>query len=109
MLAAAGLPITGMVHVTGGGLPGNLPRALPDGLTARIETARWAPAPIFGLIGDQGRVAEGEMFRTFNMGIGFALIARPGAASQIIELAAGFGHESFVVGEVVPGDEVRIE
>lgn len=102
------LPIFGFVHVTGGGLPGNLPRALPDGLTARVDPSRWAPAPIFRLIQDQGRLAEQDMFHTFNMGIGFALITGPATAEATINLLARHNHEAFVIGTVMAGDEVTI-
>ncbi len=102
------LPVLGMVHVTGGGLPGNLPRALPDGLTAHVDPSRWEPPPIFGLIRDQGRIAQDEMFRTFNMGVGFALITVDDAAPGVIELLAGQGHEAFVIGTVAAGEAVTV-
>ena len=105
---ASRLPILGLVHVTGGGLPGNLPRALPDGLTAHIDPSRWAPAPIFGLIQDQGRLAQEDMFQTFNMGIGFALITGPATAEATINLLARHGHEASVIGAVIEGDEVTL-
>lgn len=110
VLAASRLAaVAGMVHITGGGLPGNLPRALPEGLTARIDTARWEPAPIFGLIRDQGRVTDEEMFRTFNMGIGFVLIGDPSVTPGIVDLVASHGHEAFLIGEIIEGTELRIE
>lgn len=109
LAVAAELPITGMIHITGGGLPGNLPRALPAGLTAHLDPSRWKPAPIFGFIQEQGRVEDGEMFRTFNMGIGFALITAPEVAPEVIRTLASRNHEAFVIGEIVTGDEVRIE
>ncbi|MCP4247879.1 MAG: phosphoribosylformylglycinamidine cyclo-ligase, partial [bacterium] len=106
--AARRLPILGMVHVTGGGLPGNVPRALPDGLTAHIDPSRWDPAPIFGLIADQGRIAQDEMFHTFNMGVGFALITAPDMARSAIDVLAGYGNEAFVIGTIIAGDEVTV-
>ena len=110
VLEAAGrLPILGLVHVTGGGLPGNLPRAIPEGLTAHIDPSRWVPAPIFGLIQDQGRLDTKDMFHTFNMGIGFALITGPATAEATINLLARHGHQAFVVGTVIEGSEVAVE
>jgi len=105
---AARLPISGLVHVTGGGLPGNVPRALPDGLTAHLDPTRWAPAPIFGLIQDQGRLAQEDMFHTFNMGIGFALVTGPATTEAVINLLAGHGHEAIVIGTVIAGNEVVV-
>jgi phosphoribosylformylglycinamidine cyclo-ligase len=102
------LPILGLVHVTGGGLPGNLPRALPDGLTAHLDPSRWAPAPIFGLIQDQGRLAREDMFQTFNMGIGFALIAGSATTEAAINLLARHGHEASIIGTVIAGDEMVV-
>ncbi|NNC92236.1 MAG: phosphoribosylformylglycinamidine cyclo-ligase [Acidimicrobiia bacterium] len=102
------VPIAGLVHVTGGGLPGNLPRALPEGLTAHIDPSRWAPAPIFGLIQDEGRLADTDMFETFNMGIGFALITGPATAEAVINLLSRHGHEALVIGTVLAGDVVAI-
>jgi len=102
------VPVSGMVHVTGGGLPGNLPRALPEGLTARIDPTRWEPAPIFDLIRDQGRIETDEMFRTFNMGIGFALITGAGAMTDLIGALGEHGHTAHHIGGIVEGNEVRL-
>ena len=105
---AARFPILGMVHVTGGGLPGNLPRALPAGLTAHIDPSRWVPAPIFGLIQDQGRLAPDDMFGTFNMGIGFALVTEPAVAEAAISALSHHGHEASVIGSVIAGEDVVV-
>lgn len=78
-------------HITGGGIPGNLPRALPEGLKYRIDRARWEEPPIFGLIRTRGRITEDEMLATFNLGIGMILVVAPDA------VPAGFP----VIGEVV--------
>jgi phosphoribosylformylglycinamidine cyclo-ligase len=61
-------------HITGGGIPGNLPRCLPDGLGARLDSGRWRVPPIFERIHSRGRVADDEMWRTFNMGLGMILV-----------------------------------
>ena len=109
VLAATRLvPVAGMVHVTGGGLPGNLPRALPDGLTAHIDPTRWEPAPIFELIRDQGRIEPDEMFRTFNMGIGFALITGAEAVGDLIDALGTHGHQAHHIGDIAEGDAVLI-
>ena len=109
LAAAAELPITAMAHVTGGGLPGNLPRALPEGLTARLHRSQWKPAPIFSLIQDHGHLSDDDMLATFNMGIGFVLTIEAGATDPLISLLAAYGHAASVIGEIVEGRAVRIE
>jgi len=96
--------VTGLIHVTGGGLPGNLPRALPQGLSARVDRRAWKPPPIFDLIRDQGKIASEEMYGTFNMGIGFAAIVSRQAVTDATETLATCGHRAFVIGEIVAGD-----
>src|SRR2546429_2644810 len=68
------LPWKSAAHITGGGILGNLPRSLPDGLGARIDRSAWKVPPIFDLIRQRGRVADDEMFGTFNMGLGMVLV-----------------------------------
>ena len=89
--------VRGMAHVTGGGLPGNLPRALPGGLAARLDAASWEVPPLFGHIQRAGGIEDGEMFRTFNMGVGMVLAVAPGDADAVLASAAG----SWRIGEVV--------
>ncbi len=100
-LLDAGL-VRGMAHITGGGLQGNLPRVLPDGLGAEV-TADWPVPEVFGLIGAAG-VGRDEMFQVFNMGVGFVLIAAPEDAADICRRLP----EAFEVGKVVPGVGVRV-
>jgi phosphoribosylformylglycinamidine cyclo-ligase len=64
----------GAAHITGGGVLGNLPRCLPDGLAARLDRKSWRVPPIFELIRKRGRIADDEMYGTFNMGIGMILV-----------------------------------
>jgi phosphoribosylformylglycinamidine cyclo-ligase len=66
-------------HITGGGILGNLPRCLPDGLGARIDRSAWKQPAIFGLIQKRGRITDDEMLGTFNMGLGMILVVEPGA------------------------------
>jgi phosphoribosylaminoimidazole synthetase len=82
----------GAAHITGGGLTGNLPRILPDGLAARLDRTSWPEPPIFDLIRRRGRVDAGEMDGTFNMGLGMVLAVAP----------ADVPDGALVVGEVVP-------
>ncbi len=91
--------LKGIAHITGGGLPGNVPRMLPDGLGARVDKAAWEPQPIFRLIQERGNVAEEEMYRTFNMGIGIVLAVAP----EDVKTVRSHVPDSLVVGEVIQG------
>ena len=88
--------IRGMAHITGGGLMGNVPRVLPDGVAARFDTKSWPLPPIFRLIGERGKVDRDEMYRVFNMGIGMVLICSPDNADGLISKLP----EAKVIGEV---------
>ena len=95
------LPVVhGMAHITGGGLPGNVPRVLREGLAARLDPESWEPPPLFGYIQRMGGIEDGEMFRTFNMGAGMVLAVAPGDAEAALASAPG----SWRIGEVVAGD-----
>lgn len=99
-------PIKGMAHITGGGLIGNLPRILPKGLAVEIRP-NWEVPLIFQLIQSLG-VEEAEMWRVFNMGVGFTAILSPQDVEGFLKRAAELGEEAFVVGEVIEGEGVRI-
>jgi phosphoribosylformylglycinamidine cyclo-ligase len=94
-LLARGL-IHGMAHITGGGLPGNLPRCLPEGLGVVLDPSSWTVPPIFRLIEEHGHVARGEMYRVFNMGIGFVLICGRDECPGVLSALEG----ARVIGEV---------
>ncbi len=93
-----------MSHVTGGGLAENLERLLPENLGIRIETSTWTPPPVFGWLESLGPVPRDEMFRVFNMGLGYVLIVDAAAADAVRESVAKHGLEAWIVGEVVPGE-----
>ncbi|MCA9863749.1 MAG: phosphoribosylformylglycinamidine cyclo-ligase, partial [Thermomicrobiales bacterium] len=81
-------------HITGGGLPENVERIVPDGLSAIIDTASWEPLPIFGRIARDGAISASEMFRVFNMGIGLVAIVpaeAPAAAQSAVPTAIIIG------------------
>lgn len=78
-----------MAHITGGGLPGNVPRVLPDGLRAEIDLSSWEAPPIFRLIQAKGNVDEDEMFTVFNMGVGMVLIVEPARAEHVLGAVEG--------------------
>ena len=98
--------VLGMAHITGGGLTDNVPRVLPAGLGVKIDTAAWNHPPIFALLQRLGEVNWPEMYRTFNMGIGFVLIVHPEDVTALNQKLADLGEKSFVIGSVVPGEGV---
>lgn len=105
-LEAAGLPLRGVAHVTGGGLPGNVPRALPEGLGARLDPERWPMPSVMRLFGALGGLADDELRATFNGGLGIVVVVPPAAvAATIAELGAA-GQPAWLVGEVVPVEEL---
>jgi len=95
-------------HITGGGLPGNVPRVLPESVAARFDTSAWPLPPIFPLIQREGAVERAEMFRTFNMGLGLVVAVAPDAADQVAEAMRATGESVYRVGEIVAreGDAV---
>jgi phosphoribosylformylglycinamidine cyclo-ligase len=97
-LLEAGVDVRAMSHITGGGLPGNLPRVLPDGLGVRIERL-WARAPIFELVAQ--RVDEDEMRRTFNCGVGFVFVVAAEDESRARDVLAALGEAPIELGAVV--------
>jgi phosphoribosylformylglycinamidine cyclo-ligase len=97
--------VQALCHVTGGGLPGNLPRVLPAGLGAVIDaSASSRIPPIFGLIQRLGLVTDEEMRRTFNLGVGLVLVVEASRAGQVVDALAAAGETPFHLGEIVPAD-----
>jgi phosphoribosylformylglycinamidine cyclo-ligase len=92
-------------HVTGGGLPGNLPRVLPSGHRAVLRRGSWTEPPIFGRIQKAGNIADAEMLRTFNMGIGMCAVVSRADLSRALSLLRQRGQEAFEIGmvESAPG------
>ena len=95
-------------HVTGGGLPGNLPRVLPDGVGARVDTTTWSRPAIFSWLAEHGPVAEDEMWRTFNMGVGMVAVVPPSQADAAVGALGERGVAAWVCGEVVDGGGVEL-
>jgi phosphoribosylformylglycinamidine cyclo-ligase len=96
-------------HVTGGGIASNFERALPDGLGARLDSRAWTRHPIFGYLQTIGGIAEDEMRRVFNLGLGMVLAVDPAQSARVVDLLSARGETAAVIGEVVPGSGVRIE
>ncbi|MDD4278665.1 phosphoribosylformylglycinamidine cyclo-ligase [Candidatus Sumerlaeota bacterium] len=109
-LLKSGVDVRGCAHITGGGLPGNLNRCLPKNVDASLSKSSWDVPEIFTLIQTLGPVEDDEMLRTFNMGIGYCVVA-PASAEQAVRTAADkSGNTMFVIGKIVSGEgNVRVE
>lgn len=101
LLGAA--PVKSFAHVTGGGLPGNVPRNLPEGTRAILEERRWPRPPIFDLVEREGGVPRDEMYRTFNMGLGLVAVVAPGDEAKVHEVLRGRGLGAWTVGAIERG------
>jgi phosphoribosylformylglycinamidine cyclo-ligase len=101
--------VRGMVHITGGGFVENIPRVLPEGLGAVITRDSWPVLPAFKWLKTLGNLEEQEMFRTFNMGIGFVLVVRREEARQVMSQLREIGEESYIIGQIAKGAGVRFE
>ena len=99
----ASLKIKGMAHITGGGIPDNLPRILPEGIFAKIRIGSWPVPKIFSIIKNMGNVPEEDMKKTFNMGIGYAMVVSEGTAKKAVELLNKAGYLSFIIGNTEKG------
>jgi phosphoribosylformylglycinamidine cyclo-ligase len=95
--------VKGCAHITGGGFPDNVNRILPADCDAVIETKRWTPEPIFGFLKDQGNVEPFEMYRTFNMGIGMAVVVSPRDSDRVIRAGEIARFAPKVIGMIVKG------
>ncbi len=95
--------VTGLAHVTGGGITGNLPRILPSGLGARIDPNAWTPPPVFGWLARTGNIDPDEMRRTFNMGLGMIAAVTPDRADAVAALLRDQGETVWRIGTVTSG------
>jgi len=100
-LAADGTEVRGMAHITGGGLPGNVPRALPSDLGARLDPGSWPMPAVMRLLGAIGGLEDDELRATFNGGLGMVVVVPAGAAGTAVRMAEDRGVVAWVVGEVV--------
>ncbi len=100
--------VRAVAHITGGGMPGNVPRSLPDGLTAVVDRATWLPPPVFGELQQIGSVADDEMDRVFNLGVAMTVVVAAGSAADAIACAAERGHRAWPLGWIEAGrDRIR--
>ena len=97
------LRIKGMAHITGGGIPGNLSRILPEGISANIKTGTWPIPGIFKLIEKMGNVPSADMKMTFNMGIGFIIVVSKARAGEAISSLKKAGYPAFIIGDIEKG------
>jgi phosphoribosylformylglycinamidine cyclo-ligase len=97
------VPVRGLAHITGGGLVDNIPRVIPNGLEVILERSSWRREPVFEWLQAQGRVADQEMYRVFNCGIGMTVHVAANDANQAIAILRDAGQEALVIGEVKRG------
>ena len=96
------------VHITGGGFYENIPRQIPEGLTARIERGAVRVPPIFELIAKTGNISERDMFNTFNMGVGMVVTVAKDDADEAVRVLTASGETAYILGELTTGDEQLI-
>ena len=101
----AGVTIKGCSHITGGGFYENIPRMLPEGVTAVVHKESYPIPPIFKLLQSKGSLEEKMMYNTYNMGLGMVLVVDPTDADKTIDVLKAAGEEAYVIGEVKTGDE----
>jgi phosphoribosylformylglycinamidine cyclo-ligase len=99
------VPIHGIAHITGGGLPGNIPRILPDNCDCRIDTTAWPRSEIFQWLQSEGSIDDTEMLRTFNCGIGLVIIVSSDTAAQAQQMLEASGETVYRLGEVQAGGQ----
>lgn len=105
----AGVRVSGLAHITGGGIPGNLSRIIPDGLVARLSRASIPGGPIFSLIQRLGQVEDSEMLRTFNMGVGMIAVVPAEVADAFAAFMAARGQKVLALGEVVRAEGSKVQ
>src|SRR5690606_14389896 len=98
------VPVKGVVHVTGGGIAGNLTRVLPKGVDATIDPSAWEEPRIFGEIRRLGDITQDEMRKVFNLGIGMVVAVAADDAYRAIDVLRTNGHRAVTIGEVTRGD-----
>lgn len=97
--------VKGVSHITGGGFYENIPRAIPDGLGAKIDKSAIRVLPIFDLIAKTGNIPERDMFNTYNMGVGMSVVVAKEDAERTLEILHANGEDAYVIGEIVASEE----
>ncbi|MEB3235442.1 MAG: phosphoribosylformylglycinamidine cyclo-ligase, partial [Cyanobacteriota bacterium] len=101
-LLGAGLELKAMAHITGGGLPENLPRCLPSNCRAAVDPGSWPRPPLFAWLQQAGDVPEADLWHTFNLGVGFCLVVAADQVARAIDLCQQAGHQAWPLGMVEP-------
>ncbi|MDL2215752.1 phosphoribosylformylglycinamidine cyclo-ligase [Ruminococcaceae bacterium OttesenSCG-928-N02] len=96
--------VHGISHITGGGLYENIPRMLPEGITARIEKAAIKTPPIFTLLQEKGNIPQRDMFNTYNMGVGMCVAVPPQDAQKALETLRAAGEDAYIIGAACEGE-----
>ena len=96
--------IKGLAHITGGGLPANVLRILPEGCIAHIRKGTWEIPSIFSFLQAKGDVEEEEMYRVFNMGVGMVVVLSPDDVDAALSSLSASGESAYLIGEVVAGE-----
>lgn len=99
------IQINAMTHITGGGFYENIPRALPEGVTAKVDTTSFPTLPIFNWLQQQGEIETAEMYNVFNMGIGFTIIVEAQDADKALAILKEHDVKAYKIGEIVEGTE----
>lgn len=99
-LRQAGLSPHGMAHITGGGLPENLPRCLPVGVQGVVDPGSWEPPAVFRWLENLGEIPQADLWNTFNMGVGFCLVVDPKTLPAVLATCAEVGHDAWPMGSV---------
>ena len=97
--------VKGLAHITGGGITENIPRVLPAGLDAEIDSASWRQGPVFDFLQEKGNIETAEMRRTFNCGVGMVAIVQEADADRAVALLEASGETAWRLGRIVPGSQ----
>ena len=102
------LEVRGLAHITGGGLPENLPRVLPGNCRAVVDTASWSLPAVFGWLAEQGGIERAELFRTFNCGVGMVVVVAAEAAEAAVDILSSHGENAWILGRVEAGERAAV-
>ncbi|MBQ7044980.1 MAG: phosphoribosylformylglycinamidine cyclo-ligase [Clostridia bacterium] len=97
--------VKGISHITGGGFYENIPRSIPEGLSAKIDKSAVKVLPIFKLIAEVGNITERDMFNTFNMGVGMSIVVSKSDVESALKILTDCGEDAYVIGEIIESDE----
>ena len=99
------IDVKGISHITGGGFYENIPRSIPDGLSAKIQKSAVKVLPIFDLIAKFGDIPERDMYNTYNMGVGMSIVVPQEQVDEALEILKANGEDAYVIGEIIKGDD----